>query len=125
MIDLVRPDSMPAAARRLCRKAQERTAKSDDPKTFCTKAEYLDAMKKQRAGTLAVLDEHDDADFDNPAPEPLTRFLKNVRRRVHDASIALADARRPMGHAAPRARLARRYSNPVALAGTGRCLSCS
>jgi DinB superfamily len=76
MIDLVKPGSMPPLPEGFAEKHNKKTAAGDDPKAFCTKAEYVDAMKKQRAGTLAVLADMSDADFDQPAPEPLRAFLK-------------------------------------------------
>ena len=78
MIEMVKPGSMPPLPAGFAEKHKKEAAKSDDPKAFCTKAEYLDAMKKQRAGTLAVLADMSDADFDNPAPEPMCAFLKTT-----------------------------------------------
>ena len=78
MLELVRPKSMPELPAGFREKHSKEAAKSDDPKAFCTKAQYLETMKKQRAGTLAVLETVSDADFDQPAPEPLRSFLKTV-----------------------------------------------
>jgi hypothetical protein len=39
------------------------TAGSDDPKTFCTKAELLQTYKEQRAATFAALEKLTDADL--------------------------------------------------------------
>jgi hypothetical protein len=78
MINMVRPNSMPELPPGFREKHDRETHSSDDPKAFCTKAEYAAEMKKQRAGTLAVLDKLSDADLDQPAPEPLRNFLKTV-----------------------------------------------
>ncbi len=43
------------------------TAPSDDPNTFCTKAELMAAHKEQRDATLAALDKTSDADLEKPS----------------------------------------------------------
>jgi hypothetical protein len=78
MMDMVRPKSMPELPAGFREKHAKETATSDDPKAFCTKAQYLDAMKKQRQGTLALLETMSDAELDQPAPEPMRAFLKTV-----------------------------------------------
>lgn len=42
---------------------------SDDPKQFCTKAEYLSLHEKVRVATEKELAQQSAADFDKPAPE--------------------------------------------------------
>lgn len=42
------------------------TAASDDPKTFCMKAELLKVFEQQRAATLAGLEKVSEADLDKP-----------------------------------------------------------
>src|ERR1700681_3612633 len=66
MLEMVKPGSMPPLPPGFAAKHNKEAAKRDDAKAFCTKAEYIDAMKKQRAGTLAVLADLSDADFDKP-----------------------------------------------------------
>jgi uncharacterized damage-inducible protein DinB len=78
MMELVRPKSMPELPAGFREKHSKEASKSDDPKAFFTKAQYLDAMKKQRAGTLAALATVTDAELDQPSPEPLRGFLKTV-----------------------------------------------
>jgi hypothetical protein len=78
MIEAVKPGSMPELPAGFREKHSKETAKSDDPKAFLTKAQYLDAFKKQRAGTLAALEATNDAEFDKQAPEKLRAFLKTV-----------------------------------------------
>jgi len=78
MVEAVRPGSMPALPAGFREKHTKEAATSDDPKQFATKEEYLAAMKKQRAGTLAVLESLKDADFDAPAPEAMRAFLQST-----------------------------------------------
>jgi hypothetical protein len=78
MMEQIRPASMPPLPGGFSEKHKKEAAKSDDPKAFFTKAQYLDAMKQQRTGTLAVLEKLSDAELDQPAPERLRGFLKSV-----------------------------------------------
>ncbi len=78
MMESVRPKSMPELPAGFRAKHKKDTAKSDDPKDFFTKAQYVEAMNQQRAGTLAVLETMSDAELDQPAPESLRSFLKNT-----------------------------------------------
>jgi hypothetical protein len=78
MVEMVKPGSMPPLPAGFAEKHKKETATNDDAKAFCTKAEYVDAMKKQRAGTLAVLSSLSDSDFDKPAPEAVRGFLKTT-----------------------------------------------
>ena len=71
MVDLVRPQSMPELPAGFRERHNKDTSKSDDPNAFLKKDQYLEAFKKQRAGTLAALESLSDADLDKPAPEPL------------------------------------------------------
>lgn len=45
---------------------------------FLTKEEYRDLFAKQRAATTKLLDELDDAQLDEPAPESLRKFIPSV-----------------------------------------------
>jgi DinB family protein len=78
MIDALRPGSSPKLPEGFQKKHGKETAGSDDPKSFLTKAEYLDLFKKQRSATLAVLDTVSDDELGQPAPEKLRAFLKTV-----------------------------------------------
>lgn len=78
MLEAVRPHSMPELPAGFREKHSKKTAASDDPKAFCTKAQYLEQFKKQRAGTLALLEKMSDSDLDQQAPEQLRSFLKTV-----------------------------------------------
>ena len=99
MLEMVKPNSMPPLPAGFKEKHSKETAKSDDPKAFLTKAEYLDLYKKQRAATMKVLDGMSDADLDKPAPEPM-RLFEDGGGDIHDARNALDDARRTVGHRA-------------------------
>jgi hypothetical protein len=78
MIEGIKPKSMPPLPEGFREKHGKQTAGSDDPKAFLTKAQYLEAMKSQRAGTLAALDSMSDADLDVPSPESFRQFAKTV-----------------------------------------------
>jgi hypothetical protein len=78
LIEMVAPGSMPKLPAGFKEKHIKQTAASDDPKAFCTKAEYLKLLKEQRAGTLAALSKMSDADLAKPAPEPMRSHLATV-----------------------------------------------
>lgn len=78
MLDAVRPGSMPKLPAGFKEKHGKEAAKSDDPKAFLTKAEYLELFKQQRNGTLAVLETMSDAELGKEAPPSLRSFLKRI-----------------------------------------------
>jgi hypothetical protein len=78
LIEMVSPGSMPKLPAGFKEKHAKQTAASDDPKAFCTKSEYQQLLKEQRAGTLAALAKMSDADLSKPAPEPMRSHLKTV-----------------------------------------------
>ena len=78
LIEMVAPGSMPKLPEGFKEKHAKQTAASDDPKAFCTKAEYLKLLKEQRAGTLAALAKQTDADLSKPAPEAMRSHLETV-----------------------------------------------
>lgn len=78
MLEAIRPGSMPKLPAGFREQHNKEKAKSDDAKDFLKKDEYLKLFKEQRSGTLAVLESMSEADFDKPAPEPLSSFLKTV-----------------------------------------------
>ena len=78
MLEAIHPGSMPKLPAGFKERHDKKSAASDDPKAFLTKAEYLDLLKQQRAGTLAALDAMSDADLDKEAPPPLNHFLKRA-----------------------------------------------
>jgi hypothetical protein len=75
MVNAACPGSMPALPAGFKEKHTPEAAKLDDPKAFCTKAEYLKLWSEQRAGTLAALDTLTETDLDKPSP---VHFVKTV-----------------------------------------------
>jgi hypothetical protein len=78
MIDGVNPGSMPKLPQGFAEKHNKETAKSDDPKDFLTKDEYLKVAKEQRTGTFAVLEKLSDEDLDKPGPEAMRSYCPTV-----------------------------------------------
>jgi hypothetical protein len=78
LIEMVAPGSMPKLPEGFKEKHSKQTAELDDPKAFCTKAEYLKLLKEQRTGTLAALAKMSEAALSQPAPEALRTHLKTV-----------------------------------------------
>ena len=78
LIEMVAPGSMPKLPDGFKDKHSKETAAIDDPKSFCTKAEYLKLLEEQRGGTIAALAKLSDADLSQPAPEALQSHLKTV-----------------------------------------------
>lgn len=78
MLELIRQGAMPELPPGFAEQHAKGTATSDDANSFLSKEQYLNLMKAQRAGTLALLDQMSDTDFDAPAPEPLRGFLKTI-----------------------------------------------
>jgi hypothetical protein len=64
MVDAVSPGTMPKLPEGFVKQHSKETATSDNPKDFCTKAEYLKLAKEQRAGTYAALEKLSEADLD-------------------------------------------------------------
>src|SRR4051794_2423358 len=56
----------------------EASTRSDDPKRFRTKDEYLRLMRAQREATRSVLDGLSDADLDAPAAEAMRKMAPTV-----------------------------------------------
>ncbi|HVC95518.1 MAG TPA: DinB family protein, partial [Pirellulales bacterium] len=75
MVNAARPGSMPDLPAGFKEKHTPEAAKLDDPKAFCTKAEYLELWSEQRAGTLAALDSLTDAELDKPSP---VHYVKTI-----------------------------------------------
>lgn len=66
MIEQIAPGSMPPLPEGFTERYAKEAATSDDAAAFDSKAELLEAFEAQRTGTLAALDNLDDADFDKP-----------------------------------------------------------
>ncbi len=78
MVEGACPGSMPNLPDGFAEKHTKESAKSDNPGDFCSKEEYLNAAKEQRAGTFAALEKLSDADLDKPAPEAMRSYCPNV-----------------------------------------------
>lgn len=72
------PDSMPPLPEGFSEQHSKQTAASDDLQAFLPKAEYLELMQRQRAGTLAVLEGFSDEELMQPSPEPIRYFGPTV-----------------------------------------------
>jgi len=70
--------SMPALPDGFAEAHTRETAGSNDASKFCTKAQYLDALKTQRTATLAAVDKARDADLAKPTPEAMQAYAKNI-----------------------------------------------
>jgi len=88
-------------------KHTKETAGSNDPAAFCTKAEYLDLLGKQRKAAAAQLEKLSDADFDKPAPESFRRMFPTA------GHVWLLIANHPMMHAGQFVPVRRMLGKPV------------
>jgi len=77
MMEMLWPKSMPELPAGFFEAHNKEASASDNPHAFLTKSQYLDVMKKQRAGTFALLETMSDAELDQP-PEPLRHFRSTV-----------------------------------------------
>lgn len=68
------PGKMPALPADFAEKHSKQTAAADDPAGFLTKDEYLKIWDEQRQATMAILDEMDPIQLDEPTPEALRPF---------------------------------------------------
>jgi hypothetical protein len=78
MVSAVCPGSMPDLPEGFAEAHTKETSKSDDPGQFRTKAEYLQLMREQRAGTLAAVEKVSDEILDQPSPEPFREYAPTV-----------------------------------------------
>jgi hypothetical protein len=78
MVDSACPGVMPALPAGFAEKHAKETATSDDAGAFLKKAQYLDAYRQQRAGTLKALEGLSEADLDRPGPEKYRGFLDTL-----------------------------------------------
>lgn len=68
------PGSMPALPEGFADKYTKETAASDEPSTFCDKAELMKVFEAQRAGTTAALDSLSDEELSTASPEAIRGF---------------------------------------------------
>jgi len=78
LIESAFPGVMPKLPEGFADRYTKETAKLDSASAFHSKAEYLELMAAQRAGTIAQLEKLTDADLDKPGPEKHKDFIKNV-----------------------------------------------
>jgi len=78
LIEMAAPGKMPPLPAGFAERHNSEAAKLDDPAAFLTKAEYLEEFAKQRAGTLAILDQFTEAQLAEPAPERIQMFAATV-----------------------------------------------
>ena len=107
MVEATVPGSMPPLPAGFAEKYTKDTAGSDTASAFCTKAELLEAMQAQRAGTLAALKTVSDADLTKPAPEAVRSYAPTV------ADVFLLQATHWMMHAGQWAVTRRKLGRPA------------
>ena len=73
-IGVVMPDLPPGFADNYA----AQTSRSDDPKLFATKTEYLSLWETRRAAILTALDATTEAELTEPAPESMHRYAETV-----------------------------------------------
>jgi hypothetical protein len=78
LVEMVAPGTMPALPAGFGDRYTKETAKSDDPKTFHSKAELLRVMNEQRAGTIKALEKTGDQALDKDAPESMRQYAPTV-----------------------------------------------
>ena len=83
------------------------TANSDDPAKFHTQDQYLEYMARQRAATLAILDEAPDSDLDKPTPESMHEYAPTVGVVFNVVGIHV------MMHAAQFVAVRRKLGKPI------------
>ena len=72
------PDSMPELPEGFDDRHTKETASLDDPSSFLTKTEYINAMNEQREGTLALLGRLSDDELSAASPDSLAIFGPTV-----------------------------------------------
>jgi hypothetical protein len=78
MMNGVRPGSMPALPSGFSEKYTADTSRLDSAGCFHPKSTYLELYTLQRSATLAALETLSDGELDNTAPEPHSRYTKNI-----------------------------------------------
>jgi hypothetical protein len=78
LVNIVRANAMPPLPETFVEKHKSDNAKSDNSSDFLSRKEYLDALERQREGTLKVLEEIPDAELDAPAPETIRQIAPTI-----------------------------------------------
>src|SRR3954454_11527998 len=78
MVEGIKPGTCPPLPEGFAESHNRDATKSDDPKQFWTKQQYLELFNKQREATKKLLEEMADAELDAPAPERIRRMCPTV-----------------------------------------------
>lgn len=78
MLEMAKPGSMPALPAGFSGRFSKETAKSDDPAAFPKKAELISLFERQRRATIAFLQSLSEKDLDQPAPEPMRKYVPTL-----------------------------------------------
>lgn len=78
LVESAYPGTMPKLPDGFAERYTKDTAKLDSASAFHSKAQYLELMQSQRAGTIAQLNKLTDADLDKPGPEKHKDYIKNI-----------------------------------------------
>ena len=81
--------------------------RSDDPKQFATKAQYVALAEQMKAATLAAVDATPDAALDQPGPEAMRAYAPTV-----GAAFSVL-ASHPMMHAGQFVTVRRKLGKPI------------
>ena len=103
---LVCPGVVPPLPAGFAEKHDKKTASSDDPQAFYTKAEYMKLYDQVRAATLKAIDAVPEADFDKPGPEKFRDMFPSV------ASVFLMQPTHWMMHAGQWVIVRRKLGKP-------------
>ena len=75
LVEAAAPGSMPPLPDGFAERHAKEMASSDNPANFLSKAEYLKIAADVRAGTLRVLDQLSESDFDKPVSGRVPPFV--------------------------------------------------
>jgi hypothetical protein len=78
LVEAAVPGSMPPLPAGFVERHTKDFATSDNPADFLSKDDYLRLAAEMRAGTLKVLDQLNEADFDKPVTGRVPPFVKRV-----------------------------------------------
>jgi hypothetical protein len=81
--------------------------KSDDPKQFAPKAQYVALAEQMKAATKAAVDATPDGDMDKPGPEAMRAYAPTV-----GAALSILGAH-PMMHAGQFVTVRRKLGKPI------------
>lgn len=105
-VNQVSADSMPPLPEGFASKHTKDTAAIDDRGAFLKKSEYLELMKEQRDGTIAVLERLSDEQLAQPSPDSVSYLGPTV------GSIFAGESAHWMMHAGQWAVIRRKLGKP-------------